>query len=156
MEVFLIKRPDGLFELMDDEQQELFKRFKIGSVIRCNFQEMRNGQFFKKWWALATVSFQIWVETVPNIKHKGVEVKPNFERFRKDLTIMAGHYEPTFNIKNELRLDAKSLQWSKMTEATFNELYQDTITTVLQKVIPARNLTPEQLENWANQTMEFA
>lgn len=155
MEVFLTKTMSGALLPMDQEQ-EAFKRFKAGSVIRCDIKEMRNGQFFRKWWSLVKVAYDLWTETMPNIEFKGVEIAPNFDRFRKDLTVLSGYYEPVFNVKGEVRMEPKSLQWSKMDESTFNELYQKTLTTIINKIIPSRNMSEQELQDWANRVMDYA
>ncbi|MES2586985.1 MAG: DUF1367 family protein [Pseudomonadota bacterium] len=155
MEVFLTKTMSGALVPMDQEQ-EAFKRFKAGSVIRCDVKEMRNGQFFKKWWSLVKVAFDLWTETMPNVEFKGVEIAPNFDRFRKDLTVLSGFYDPVFNVRGEVRMEAKSLQWSKMDEGSFNDLYQKTLTTIISKIIPGRNMTEDELRGWADRVMDYA
>jgi len=155
MEVFLTKTMSGALVPMDQEQ-EAFKRFKAGSVIRCDVKEMRNGQFFKKWWSLVKVAFDLWTETMPNVEFRGVEIAPNFDRFRKDLTVLSGFYDPVFNVRGEVRMEAKSLQWSKMDEGSFNDLYQKTLTTIISKIIPGRNMTEDELRSWADRVMDYA
>lgn len=155
MEVFLTKTMSGALIPMDQDT-EAFTRFKAGSVIRCDVKEMRNGKFFRKWWALVKVGFDLWTETAPSIEYKGVEIEPNFDRFRKDLTVLSGYYDPVFNVKGEVRMEPKSLQWSKMDEMEFAELYQKTLTTIINKIIPHRKISEQELQDWANRVMEFA
>ena len=155
MEVFLTKTMSGALIPMDQETQA-WQRYKAGSVIRCEVKEMRNGQFFRKWWALAKVAFDLWTETMPSVEYKGLEIEPSFDRFRKDLTVLSGYYDPVFNVKGEVRMEPKSLQWSKMSEADFAELYQKTLTTIINKIIPHRKLTEEELHDWATKVMDFA
>lgn len=155
MEVFLTKTMSGALVPIDQEM-EAFNRFKAGSVIRCDIKEMRNGRFFKKWWALVKVAFDLWTETMPSKEYKGIEIEPNFDRFRKDLTILSGYYEPTYNVRGEVRMEPKSLQWSKMDEVSFNELYQKTLTTIINKILPTRSLNEEELNLWVNRVLEFS
>lgn len=139
-----------------DQETEAFKRFKAGSIIRCEVKEMRNGRFFRKWWALAKVGFDLWTETMPGVEYKGVEIEPSFDRFRKDLTVLSGYYEPVFNVRGEVRMEPKSLKWSSMDEVEFAELYQKTLTTIISKIIPNRKMTEDDLRSWADRVMEFA
>lgn len=155
MEVFLTKTMSGALVPMDQET-EAFKRFKAGSVIRCEVKEMRNGRFFRKWWALAKVGFDLWTETMPGVEYKGVEIEPSFDRFRKDLTVLSGYYDPVFNVRGEVRMEPKSLKWSSMDEVEFAELYQKTLTTIISKIIPNRKMTEDDLRSWADRVMEFA
>jgi hypothetical protein len=117
---------------------------------------MRNGRFFRKWWVLVSLAFDLWAETVPDQEYHGVKVLPDFERFRKDITIMAGFCRPVWNARGELRLEAESLKWSEMTEERFDRLYSATINVILQKILPDRGLTDEGLRSWADRVMEFA
>lgn len=155
MEVFLTKTMSGALVPMDQDE-EAFKRFKSGAVIRCEVKEMRNGAFFRKWWALVKVGFDLWTESIPRSKFRGMEIEPNFTRFRKDVTILSGYYDPIFNVKGEIRMEAKTLKWGSMTEIEFNELYQKTINTILNKIIPSRNISKQELQAWAERVMEFA
>lgn len=155
MEVFLVKTMSGALVPMDQDI-EAFKRFKAGSVIRCDIKEMRNGRFFKKYWALVKVAFDLWTETMPSVQYKGMDIAPNFDRFRKDLTVLSGYYNATFNVKGEVRMEPQSLKWSEMNEETFEDLYQKTITTIIEKIIPNRKMTADDLNNWVFKVLEFS
>lgn len=153
MEAMLIKSPGGLVP-MDDSEAEKLAKFKSGTVIRCEVREMRNGAFFKKWWALAKLAFDMAVERMQPTEYKGAQVLPSFDRFRKDLTIMAGYFDPVFNAKGELRLEPKSLRWSEMSEEEFEKLYSATIDCILQKILP--HVKPAELDRAIRLTMGFA
>lgn len=153
--IHLVKTPALAFTPATEDDIELMHRFTAGKVYRMDLAEMRNGQFFRKWWALAKIAYDMHAEGLPT-HHHGVEVLPDFERFRKDLTIMAGFFRPVWNAKAELRLEAESLKWSKMDEARFEKLYSASIDTILQKILPGRGLTEQQLRDWAERVLEFA
>jgi hypothetical protein len=157
-EILLIRTLNG-YAPADDEAQEVAKKHKIGSLIRGDLKEMRNGPFFRKWWALVKLGFEYFEDSCPQQEHKGVAVLANFERFRKDVTIMAGFYTPVWNIKGEMRVDAESLKWSKMTEERFTKLYDKTIAVLLKMVFNGERCKKwseaelrtviEQVENFA-------
>jgi hypothetical protein len=88
------------------EDWEKAKRYKLGAVVKAEVTNPRNLAFFRKWWALITVGFDLWEELCPRIQYKGQDVAPNIERFRKDLIILCGYSTPTLNIKGELRMEA--------------------------------------------------
>lgn len=155
MEILLTKTLSGALMPLDADDTT-FSRFKAGNVIRCEIKEMRNGKFFRKWWGLVKIAYDLWTETGHTIEYKGELVLPNFDRFRKDVTVLAGYYDATYNLKGEVRLEPKSLQWSKMTEMEFGELYQKTINVILEKIIPHKGLTAEELDNWTTQILDFA
>jgi hypothetical protein len=158
----LVKTPELALVPATEEDTELMHRFKQGTVYRMELAEMRNGRFFRKWWALAKIAFDIWAATVPAEEYRGIPVLPDFDRFRKDLTIMAGFFRPVWSARSdaagvmELRIEPESLQWSKMTEQRFEKLYSATIDAILHKVLPGRGLTEQQLRDWAERVIEFA
>lgn len=137
MELNLIKTPMGLVP-MDDECAMFLQRIKNGAVLRADYKEMRNGQFFRKWWALIGVAYDFLSDEIPKQTYNGMPVKLCKDQFRKDVTILAGYYEPIFGVDGSVKLQAKSLQWSKMTEEEFTKLYDATLDVILQKVLPKR------------------
>lgn len=158
-EILAICTPSRLLAPADDEARETMRKWKIGALIRLEASQMRNGPFFRKWWALVQLGYDYWSETCPMRQYKGRPVLPNFERFRKDVTIMAGFYEATWNIKGEMRVEAESLKWSSMTEERFGELYNATIATLLRMVFNGKNArrwSEEELRMATEQVLAFA
>jgi hypothetical protein len=137
---------------VDAAQLELLEQLQPNEEYKATFTKPRNSKFFRKWWALAKVAFDAW--DAPNIEYKGVEVKKNFERFRKDLIVMSGFFDPVFNIKGELRLEPKSLRFDQMSEENFSELYNRTIDVVLGKILT--NYTREDIDYQVNKILRFS
>jgi hypothetical protein len=155
-EILMIKAANGALVPLDDEQAQKLKRFKVGSVVRGEFVEMRNGKFFRKWWTLANFAFDLWAESMEPMEYRGQRVQPVFEKFRKDLTILAGFYHPVFNIDGSFKVEADSIAWAKMNEETFAVLYSKTIDAILAKVLPRHGLSHETLANHVDRVLEFA
>ena len=137
------------------EDWEKVKRFKIGEVVKAKITHPRNLRFFRKWWALVQVGYELWEETGVKANYKGEDVRPNFERFRKDVQILAGHYHPVVNIRGELRLEADSIAFASMDEDTFEKLYNSTLTVLVHKVMQGR-VSEEKLRQMAEAVEEFA
>lgn len=155
-EILMIKAPNGALVPLDDDQAQKLKRFKVGSVVRGDFVEMRNGKFFKKWWTLAQFAYDIWSDSMEPIEYRGQRVQPVFDKFRKDLTILAGYWHPVFNIDGTFKVEADSLAWATMSEETFAELYSKTIDAILAKVLPRHGLKREALAHHVDRVLEFA
>lgn len=158
MDALFTKGMNGLLPA-DDETRVWFNRLKMGSTVHAEAREMRNGAFFRKWWALVKLGYDYWSEAAETIEFKGQPVLPEFHRFRKDVTILAGFYYPVANIKGEVRIEAQSLKWSSMTEDTFTKLYDATIQVLLQKVFNGRvckQWSEDELRRVASQVLEFA
>lgn len=154
-EILLIRTASGAFVPMDDDEAAKIKRIKAGSVVRADLIEMRNGRFFRKWFALAKFAFDVWSETAPKQEYKGQAVQPDFKRFRRDLTILAGYFRPVFAINGEMRLEADSLSFAKMTEDAFQVLYSQTINAILEKILTGSGLTEAKLREHVETVMRF-
>lgn len=154
--IHVIKTASGALVPANEESAEAMKRFKIGNVVKVEATQMRNGRFFRKWWALAQIAYDMWKETAEMPMYKGETLQPCFEKFRKDLTIMAGYYQAVVNIRCETRLEAKSIAWSQMDESEFEKLYSATITVVLGKILRNSGISEDQLRGMVDQVLEFA
>ncbi|WNO05987.1 DUF1367 family protein [Rhodoferax mekongensis] len=152
----MMKAPGGALIPFDDDQADKVRKFKPGAVIRADFKEMRNGSYFRKWWTLVDYAFDLWSDGIDLMQYEGRDVLPNKERFRKELTIMAGYFHPVYSIDGSFTLEADSLQWSKMSEETFDKLYQATITAVLSKVLAHKNISREELDRAVDNLLRFA
>ncbi len=148
----LVRKMHHAFAPIDDSNLELMEHFKIGSIYRATFTRPRNVQFFRKFWALLDLAYNSWEPE--KVFHKGQEVHKNKEVFRKNIIILAGHGEPFFNIKCEVRYEAKSISFAKMDEETFEQLYSSVIDVVLQKVL--LNYTEEDLRETVDKVLGFA
>jgi hypothetical protein len=158
MELIFQKGSTGLVPACEEATQWLSKK-KLGATILVEPREMRNGAYFRKWWALVKLGYDYWSEIPATIEYRGQQVLPEFDRFRKDVTILAGFYHPVVNLKGEVRIEAESLKWASMSEDTFGKLYNATINVLLAKVFNGRvckQWTAQQLRDVAAQVLEFA
>jgi Protein of unknown function (DUF1367) len=157
-ELLFLKSQQGLVPA-SEAAVEWLRRKKLGSTILVDAREMRNGAFFRKFWALLNLGYDYWSDAVEPLEHKGEPVLPEFDRFRKDVTILAGFYHSVVNIKGEVRIEADSLKWSSMTEETFTQLYDATIRVMLRKVFNGQvcpTWSEEQLRSVAEQILQFS
>lgn len=158
MELIFQKGATGLIPACEEASDWLRKK-KVGATIVVEPREMRNGSFFRKWWALVKLGYDYWSESAATIEYRGQPVLPDFDRFRKDVTILAGFYSPVANLKGEVRIEPESLKWASMTEERFTQLYDATIQVLLQRVFNGkvcRTWTESELRNVAEQILSFA
>ena len=120
MDLLFTKAPVGLIPACE-EAQEWLKRKKLGSTILVEPREPRNGAYFRKWWALVQLGYDYWSEMALPLEYKGEPVKPDFDRFRRDLTILAGFYKPVANLKGEVRARAGVAEVGKHEQERFEE-----------------------------------
>ncbi len=158
MELLFQKSATGLIAACEEAADWLRKK-KLGATLLVEPREMRNGAYFRRWWALVKFSFDHWSESVQTIEYNGQPVLPDFERFRKDVTISAGFYRAVVNLKGELRIEPESLKWSSMSEERFDQLYSATIQVMLKRVFNGeicKTWTESELRAVVDQVLEFA
>lgn len=150
MQILLIKSPQGFLYPLDEDQAEKLKRIKVGGTVTAEVVEMRNAMFHRKMLSLFRLCYDVFDENCSNgMEYKGQKVKPSFERFRKDLVILAGHYDPVFDIKGNLRLEAHSISYAQSDQEKAEAIFSDCINAALTHVY--RNTKNEE---WLRNTVE--
>lgn len=156
MEVLLSKTPGGALVPIDDDEAAKLAKIKQGPGVRCEITQMRNYAFHQKFFVMLGYIYSIWEETMPRMEYRGVEVRPNKERFRKDLIIMTGRYEATYNIRGEVRLEAHSISFGSMNQETFDQLYSDVIDVALRKVLNRPDLSEAKVKEHVEYILRFS
>ncbi len=80
----------------------------------------------------------------------------NFERFRKDLTILAGHYHVVIRLDGTAKPEADSLAFGNMDQETFNGLYSNVLDVILKKIPVLCKLGADEVNKLVDQILEFA
>ena len=155
MEVLLRRTLQG-FAPTNDTEADKCRRYKLGSIVRVEMAQMRNYKFLQKFMVMLQIAFDAWSDSAKTQDYKGQPVEPSMERFRKDVTILAGYYTPVWNIREELRLEAKSISFGRMSQEEFEDLYSRVIDVLLQKVIPERGYSEEKLRQLVDQVVGFS
>lgn len=154
MNITLSKTLNNAWLPADPATAEWSKKYKPGQIVRGkDFAGVRNYKFLKKYFALLNIAFENWEPGEINSKY-GVPEK-NFDRFRSDCTILAGFYETYIRIDGTVRIEPKSISFSRMDNEEFSRLYNETI-TVLLNFVYKKKLSPEELNDIVEKYMEFA
>lgn len=150
-DIILMKAgPDALVP-HDEGAAEFIKKMKLGALCHADFKKMRNYEFHKKYFALINFAYEQWEPR--EVRYKGVVIHKNLDRFRKDMTIMAGFAEPTFTINGDVRFEPKSISFASMDEIEFDKLYSKTIDVVLAKILT--NYTRDDLDDIVQKLLQF-
>lgn len=155
MRVEVIKSPSGALIPATEEAGDALKKIKVGTPLSVELRRIRNYKFHKKMFALFKLAFEVW-EPVTPLEYKGLPVAKDFERFRKDMTILAGFYKPVYNVRGELRLEAESLSFSSMAEDRFEKVFRAVLNVVWNRVL--RNAgyeTESEVERVVDELMRF-
>jgi hypothetical protein len=131
--IVLAKSPSGAMVPVDTETVTYISKLRLGAVIHGNFARMRNPRFHRKAFALFGFAFDLW--DAPQLEYKGQQVAKNFDRFRKDITILAGHYEAVMNLRGDVRLEPKSLSFGNMGEDEFETVYKSVLGVMWDRVL---------------------
>jgi hypothetical protein len=155
MRVEMLKSPSGALVPASEEAGDMLRKIKAGSPVFVEVKRIRNYKFLKKAFALFKLAFDVW-EPVEPLEYKGVPVAKDFDRFRKDITIMAGFYKAVYNARGELRLEADSLSFASMDEDRFEQVFRAVLTVVWNRVMRhAGYESPEDVERVVNELMRF-
>lgn len=149
--IALTKTPIG-FIPADPQSTEFYQKVKTGSVIHAEFKQMRNSKFHRKFFALLNLAYEYWVPGQINSKY-GMPEK-NFDRFRKDLIILAGRYHTVIRLDGSVRIEADSISFANMPEDEFERLYNDVLTVIMNKILP--DMDKAEIESLAEQFLRFA
>jgi hypothetical protein len=151
MNVNLTKTPVG-FIPADSESGEWANKIKIGQVVHADFKRMRNYKFHKKLFALLNLAYEYWQPGEINSEY-GIPEK-SFERFRKDLTILAGYYHVEHSLsRKHMRIEADSISFAKMDNETFEKLYNSILGVITKKILP--NMSRDEIETLTDKFLEF-
>lgn len=154
-ELTVIKRGDGCFYPVDQASQDEARKFKIGQHVTFKATRQRNPQFHRKFFALLNFAFDYWeMPELDDPKFAGIEPEKNFDRFRKDLIILAGFYDATYRIDGSVRFEAKSISFGSMSEDEFEKLYDGVFSVILKRILP--HYQRHELESVVNELLQFA
>ena len=132
-DVVLMKTASGALVAAEQESSELLARLKLGQGVRAKVARVRNLAFHKKAFSLFKLAFDAW--EAPEQTYKGQPVQKDFDRFRRDLLILAGFFRAVHNVKGEVRLEAESLAFGSMTEDRFAQVYAAVLDVVWKRVM---------------------
>lgn len=147
-----LRRANGCLVADSPEDAEHLSKFKFGEVIRAEVTRPRNYRFHRKFFALLNHAYSCWEQEDVDTKH-GKALK-SFDRFRKDLTILAGYYEQEVRLDGSIRTEAKSISFAEMDEEEFGKLYDAMISVILKHVLT--NYTRDDIDRVVDETLRFA
>jgi len=144
MKVDLIKHPGGVFSPASEMEAERVQKLKNGEQYQFEFKLTRNPEFHRKVMAFFRFCFNYWKgENEFQCEQK------QFDVFRSNLTCLAGFYEEYYNIKGEVRVEAKSISYGEMSQEEFEKLYNSLINAAIKHIFKDAD------ENTYNQLLGF-
>lgn len=151
-ELVLTKGPNGILIPMDQQSKDFIEKLNSDAGLAVNVKRHNNPLFHRKMFALFNLAFEAWHPD--ELTYKGEIVSKNFDQFRNDVTILAGFYTSSINLRGEVRLTAKSLSFSAMDQEEREKVYSAVLDVVLQKILT--RYERDDIENVLSQVMGFA
>jgi len=153
----------GVLDGFGQDDKKAWRRFwkrvtqaEPGEMFNLEAVFPRNPKFHRKMFALLTVGFDCWEPDRKKFAYDGRPIEKNFERFREQVLILAGHYDQVFSLRGDkMELVAKSISYASMDDAEFEVLYSAVIDVLLREVC-TRYAGREELESVADQVLRFA
>ena len=156
MDLVLRKMPGYSLVPANEKTVNSLQKLKTGQVVHGKFKVMRNPKFHNKFMALVRFLFDQWEPgEFQDPRWKGIKPEKSFERFRKDLIILAGHYEASYRLDGSVRIEAKSISFSNMSEEEFEQLYSNIINVGLTRILPS-SYTSEKVKEIIDQLLAFS
>ncbi|MVT01300.1 hypothetical protein CD006_01175 [Enterobacter sp. 10-1] len=132
MQIDLVKHPGGVFSPANETDLDRLQRFKNGETYVAEIKLTRNPAFHRKVMAFFGFCFAHWCANRAGLEH--MDEHSQFDRFRKDLTILAGFYVQTVRLNGEIRTEAESLAYAKMDQEKFERAYKALINAAIKHV----------------------
>lgn len=132
MKAQVIKMHGGTLCPLDEREAEALSKFRNGEQYEIDIKLTRNPQFHRKVFAFFNFCFEHW--SADKTEWEYFDERTQFDKFRKDLTIMAGFCHKIYNIKGELRLEAQSLSYGNMDQDEFERCYSALINAAMWTV----------------------
>lgn len=150
MKINLIKQGQVLIPATPSDEDKIAS-IKNGQFLEADIKQKRNLKFHRKFFAMLNIGFEAFEPEQQD--YKGQVAVKNFDRFRKDVIILAGFYDATYDIQGNLKLEAHSISFGKMSEDEFNKVYNACCNVLLLKVL--HNYTRDDLDSVVEQLTRF-
>lgn len=150
-EIVLTKAASGVLVPVDQQGIDYLSKLKLGAGVSVEIKRHRNPGHHRKFFALLNLAFDAWE---PNhAEYKGEPVQKNFNQFRNDVTVLAGHYETAITLRGETRLTAKSISFGSMGQEEFDVLYNSVVNVILARILT--RYSRDDLDNVIEKVLGF-
>ena len=130
MKITMIKMPGGLLSPASEIEEERLKRFKNRDEYEIEIKMPRNDGFHRKVFKFMNYCFQYW-----SSDREFMDEPAQFDCFRQNLTVLAGYYDEFYTITgSQMRIQARSLSYSAMTQGEFESFYSALIAAAMRTI----------------------
>lgn len=135
--------------------EDALKKLPLNQPLKVKVTKMRNVGFHRKYFALMNYAFDCWEPPHDDSTVYLYNLVPekNFDRFRRDITVLSGFYDLAFTVAGEPEYIPRSISFAKMEQDEFEILYDKTIDVIINHVM--NNHTGDELRAVVEQIEEF-
>lgn len=144
MKLALVKRPDSSLEPNSNEDRELLRKVKMGSVLLLSGRKVRNGQHHRKLFKLLDLIYE------------NQEIYTNPTDLLVDIKIKAGHYTEYITREGQLVYLPKSISFGEMEQHDFDVFYSRVIDIAVGDPDFLKGMSREELEAAVTARLNFA
>ena len=110
----------------DGQAQQHMKGLKVDQAVSVTIVRPRNIKFHRLFFKALDI---VW-------KNGGDEKYDNFNAFRDEILMRAGHYREHVHLSGKISYQAKSISFAKMGELEFNEIYYKCLDVMIEHFMP--------------------
>lgn len=114
----MLKQPGGILSPADEMTAEALTKLKTGELYEIEIKRQRNPAFHRKQFAFFKFCFEHWKASQAV---EFMDEAAQFDRFRRQLTVLAGYRIEVYNIDGSLRLEAQSIAFANMEQEEFEQ-----------------------------------
>ncbi|WP_257293445.1 DUF1367 family protein [Endozoicomonas sp. YOMI1] len=158
-ELALQKVTSHMLMPVSDDDQLFVQQLKTGQVIRAEFRKVRNPHFHRKFFALLKLGFDHFEPQPCRMAGTDQWFTPekNFDEFRRWVTVKAGFYDVIGYPDGGVRVRARSLKFSSMSQEIFEQLYSAAMDVLLSFVLdPERGWSRAKVDELVERVVNFA
>jgi hypothetical protein len=151
---FFSRTPAGALAPADAAAAEFISKLKVGKGVRGEFTRARSLPQHRRMFALFNFAFDMW--DAPALQFNGQDVQKDFDRFRRDVTILAGFFRTVTTLDALVILEAESLAFHNMSEDRFASVYKAVLGVVWTRILQAKGYdTPEAVDKIVAELLRF-
>lgn len=156
-DIVCIRGPNNTLYPATEEDANRIAKYKLGQGVSLKAVKIsaHNLKFHQKLIMLFKLCYDIFADQVDTgIEYKGELVKPSFDVFRGELTILSGHYTVAHSLNGSFRTFPRSISYKNRTDEEKEVIFSDVINASLRYVY--RGSIPEdQLRHQVDQLLAF-
>lgn len=156
MEIQVIKMAGGMLRPANQVDADALAKIANGRLVFADMKQPRNPLFHRKFFALLNLAFEYWQPDQGIDTKTGLSPEKNFDRFRKDVLILAGFRKLVVNVKGETRYEAESISFASMDDTEFHSVYRSVFSVCWRLVLSkVQGMTESEVDRIINHLLSF-